>query len=177
MRNPFSTETVGFDTPIAMLIACHDRVRHYAALLPKLAEHVSTHGADAEAARAAAAVLRYFDVAAPLHHQDEDDLLFPLLHERGDEALRGAIDELHAEHDVLGAQWQALRPALIALTEGRAATLGEDAARCFASDYPAHAAREELEVYPCVAVLLSTGELADIGRRMADHRSTQQVKK
>ncbi|AOY02341.1 hypothetical protein BJP62_12745 [Jeongeupia sp. USM3] len=153
-----------------MLIACHDRVRHYAGLLPKLAGHVATRGVDAEAVRAAAAILRYFDVAAPLHHQDEDDDVFPLLRERGDAALRAAVDEIAAEHDALGAQWQALRPALLALAEGRAARLDPAAVQGFARDYPAHAAREEAELYPHAERLIPADVLARIGQAMAARR-------
>ncbi|GHD61954.1 hemerythrin domain-containing protein [Jeongeupia chitinilytica] len=171
MRNPFATDAVGFDTPIAMLIACHDRVRHYAGLLPKLAGHVAIHGADAEAARAAASILRYFDVAAPLHHQDEDDDLFPRLRERGDEVLRGRVDAIAAEHDVLGLQWQALRPALQALAAGRAVVLDADQVNAFARDYPAHAAREERELYPHATRLIGADEMAGIGRTMAARRT------
>ncbi|WP_432722531.1 hemerythrin domain-containing protein [Jeongeupia wiesaeckerbachi] len=171
MRNPFATEAVGFDTPIAMLVACHDRVRHYAGLLPKLADHLAAHGIDAEAVRAAASILRYFDMAAPLHHQDEDDDLFPLLRERGDAALRARIDAIAAEHDGLSAQWQALRPALQALAIGQSATLDPDAVRRFAHDYPAHAEREERELYPHAARLLNADELDALGRLMAARRT------
>lgn len=34
---------------------------------------------DVQAQAAAAQILRYFNVAAPLHHQDEDEDLFPAL--------------------------------------------------------------------------------------------------
>ncbi|MBM3115895.1 hemerythrin domain-containing protein [Jeongeupia naejangsanensis] len=171
MRNPFASDAVGFDTPIAMLIACHDRVRHYAGLLPKLAGHVAIHGADAEAARAALAILRYFDVAVPLHHQDEDDDVFPLLRERGDAALRARVDEIAAEHDALGLQWQTLRPALQALAVGLAATLDAGVVQAFAQDYPAHAAREERELYPHATRLIGADEMAGIGRTMAARRT------
>ena len=42
----------GFDQPFEMLLACHQRVDRMLRLLQRLAPHLATHGADAEAVRA-----------------------------------------------------------------------------------------------------------------------------
>ncbi|STR44532.1 Uncharacterised protein [Iodobacter fluviatilis] len=59
----FSAESITFETPIAMLMACHDRVRQYAELTLKLAQYLIKEGVDSKAQDAAASILRYFDVA------------------------------------------------------------------------------------------------------------------
>ena len=61
---------VGFEQPFEMLTACHERVHRMLRLLGKLREHLATRGHDEQAAQAARDVMRYFDQAAPLHHED-----------------------------------------------------------------------------------------------------------
>jgi hypothetical protein len=81
---------VGFEQPFAMLEACHERVQRTLALLARLRVHVREQGADENARQAARDVLRYFDMAAPLHHEDEELHVFPLLLAHGaPEVVRG----------------------------------------------------------------------------------------
>ena len=170
MLNPFATESVTFETPVAMLIACHDRVRQYAALTEKLALHLEKYGADAAAVAGAQSIVRYFDVAAPLHHQDEDDDLFPALLLKATPELAAVITEITAEHAELGALWQQVRSALLAVIAGDAKALVLSLAQQFAQRYPAHAAREEREIYPFAAQLLDSACLAQLGKTMSERR-------
>ncbi|WP_027470123.1 hemerythrin domain-containing protein [Deefgea rivuli] len=169
MLNPFATETVTFETPIAMLIACHDRVRQYAALTETLARHVQRNGADAAAVAGAQSILRYFDVAAPLHHQDEDEDLFPALISQGSPELVRQIETVMAEHDELDALWQQVRVSLLHVVAGDGKALDLALAQDFALRYPAHAAQEETQIYPAAALLDAT-LLAQLGRNMALRR-------
>lgn len=170
MADFFASPAASFDEPVALLMACHERVRHYAGLVRKLAAHVRENGADKQARTAAAAILRYFDVAAPLHHQDEDDDLFPLLSARGDAVLRERIAAVTAEHAELGALWQQVRACLTEIAEGREADLSQELADTFARRYPAHAGIEDDLIYPQAEKLLSAAELAELGQRMATRR-------
>ena len=78
----FSAPAVGFEQPFEMLEACHDRVRRSLALLRRIVDHVDAHGHDAASRSAVADVLRYFDLAGPHHHEDEEEDLFPALIEK-----------------------------------------------------------------------------------------------
>ncbi|HSO07138.1 MAG TPA: hypothetical protein VLW45_07855 [Pelomicrobium sp.] len=71
--SPFGLETVaaGFDEPLELLAGCHDRIERRCILLVKLTDHVADNGADADAARAAEGLLRYFRDAGVKHHEDE----------------------------------------------------------------------------------------------------------
>src|SRR5688572_25382640 len=60
--------SVGFDQPFEMLAACHARMDRSLDLLGRLGRHLHDQGCDAQARSAATDVLRYFDIAAPLHH-------------------------------------------------------------------------------------------------------------
>ena len=78
------TPGAGFDEPFEMLGACHDRVRRSLDLLQRLRDYLKTHACDDSARQAARDVLRYFDIAAPLHHEDEELHVFPPLLAGGD---------------------------------------------------------------------------------------------
>jgi hemerythrin-like domain-containing protein len=158
------------DHPIELLLACHDKVRRFAELALKLAAHIEQDGPDEQAADAARSILRYFDLAAPLHHEDEDVDLFPALKALGHAELTHQIDTLSAEHDELGQQWQALRPWLIAITEGQLIT-PEVPVRVFAHRYQHHAQQEEALIYPW-ATQLSADQIAHISQAMVARRST-----
>ncbi len=166
-----------FDHPVALLYACHERVRHFAALVPRIAARLAQGGADQAVREAAAAVLRYFDVAAQLHHQDEEEDLFPalraVLDPSADAALLAALARLQAEHAELAAAYGAVRPALAALASGAAASLPVAIAEAFARIYPQHADAEEREVFPVLEDRLDPQTLARIGRNMARRRGVR----
>ncbi|WP_255988587.1 hemerythrin domain-containing protein [Chitinolyticbacter albus] len=172
MRDPFSHEVASFEQPLTLLQACHERVRHYSGLLVRMAEHQAVHGSDEQLLVAAQSVLRYFDVAAPLHHADEDDDLFAALWPRVDASVQSSLSALSAEHGVLEAEWAVWRVRLQALVAGEAVVLDPDAARDFSHRYVVHAAREEKEVYPWAEQVLSTAELSALGQRMAARRQS-----
>lgn len=67
----------GYEAPFEMLDACHERVERMLRLLHKLRAHLQASGWDAQAAEAARDVVRYFNEAAPRHHEDEERHVFP----------------------------------------------------------------------------------------------------
>lgn len=156
-----------FDDPVELLLACHDNVRRFTRLLEQLASRPMPERTDEAGRRAAAQVLNYFDRAAPHHHADEEEDLFPRLRALGDPALTGEIDRLEAEHRHMGEVWRELRRELLALSEGRPA--GLDAAPAFAVAYREHAAFEDAFIYPA-AQALDAAELDRMGQSMAERR-------
>ena len=89
---------VGFEQPFEMLDACHDRVKRSLQLLVDLRKYLQTKGCDDSARQAARDVQRYFDIAAPLHHQDEELHIFPALKQRcaDDARIQSLVDERNA---------------------------------------------------------------------------------
>jgi hemerythrin-like domain-containing protein len=162
-----------FDEPLEMLAACHERIEAQLRTLERLGPHLEKHGCDAEAKAAAQAVLRYFDSAGRLHHQDEDEDLFPLLRGRAGVAGRpevaAAIEELEREHETMEAQWVRLRARLEAVTAGEARLPAEDVAR-FAWLYRRHMDLEATAVLPFARETLDEGHRAMLGSRMAARR-------
>lgn len=174
----FHSPAAGFDEPLELWLACHQRVQRMTRLLARLAPHLAQHGADAQARDAAASVRRYFDEAAPRHHDDEEIDLFPLLRERaaagGDAAtvarLGEALRTLQAEHESLGALWRELRAPLVQIEAGQAAVLDPEGVARFAEGYAAHIALEEGVIAPALRELLTTADRQAVGRAMAQRR-------
>lgn len=155
---------VGFEQPFEMLHACHERVQQRLALLPRLEAHLVHHGADAQAQDAAADLLRYFDRAAPLHHQDEELHVLPRLRAIG---LGEMAERLAQEHAALHAGWLRLRPVLLRVQAGDGAPL---AWRDWAALYASHMALEESVAFVQAARDLSDAEQAAMGADMAARR-------
>ena len=106
------TPAPGFDQPLAMLRACHERIQRQCATLAKLAAHLRSDGLTDSARQAAADIRRYFSSAGRQHHADEEQDLFPRL--RTEPGLAGLLDTLVREHAVMETLWQGLEPLLAA---------------------------------------------------------------
>jgi len=169
----FGGPAVGFDTPFEMLRACHERVQRTLGLQERLCRYLLDTGCDASAMAAARDVLRYFDIAAPLHHEDEEKHVFPLLQGSSDAALRDAVARLHGEHQAMAARWQEARAALEALAEGRITAFSDvqqAALAAFAACYAEHIRIEETLVYPAARAMLDADALQAMGAEMRRRR-------
>jgi hemerythrin-like domain-containing protein len=168
-----SAPAAGFEVPLEMLAACHGRVQHQCDTLQRLVTHLQTHGADRPAQEAARAVMRYFDTAARHHHEDEEQDLFPALlaSMAGSDAvcLRDLTTALCSEHRLLEQRWAALRQQLAQIAEGRAGAL-DAGVPGFVQLYADHIAREEAQLLPMAARLLSDADLDRIGLAMRTRR-------
>jgi hemerythrin-like domain-containing protein len=164
----FSSPAAGFDEPFAMLQACHERVERSLSLLERLTAHVAQHGADAQARDAAMDVLRYFDIAAPQHHEDEERHVLPALRAHGQAAL---ADRLAADHVAMTHAWLALRPRLAVIEGGDAAHLN-DAPR-FAALYREHIALEDSAAFLPAQSVLGESEQRAMGQEMAVRRGVR----
>lgn len=156
-----------------MLSACHDRVQRSLDLLGRLVEHVDLHGHDASSRSAAADVLRYFTLAAPLHHQDEELHLFPLLLAHGSAEMVTQVERLQHDHAQMESLWRGIEPALRAWSSGVTTPLTSpqrDAIQVFRALYPPHIALEESSVFPQAFALLGPQASSDAGREMQSRR-------
>jgi hemerythrin-like domain-containing protein len=172
-----SAPTAGFEVPLEMLSACHYRIQRQCETLRRLVEHLAARGADAEARGAAAAVMRYFDTAGRDHHADEEEDLFPALIESmaGSDAvcLREITEGLAAEHREIESKWQRVRAALERISAGESGSLASSDVEALAFAYDRHIEREEGEVLPMAARLLSDETLDVIGRAMRRRRGIE----
>lgn len=164
----FGSAAPGFDQPLGMLRACHERILRQCDTLVKLAAHIENNGVDDDARAAAAQVHRYFSTAGRHHHADEEEDLFPLL--RGSGKLAEVIARLQQDHQTMEKEWTALEPLLA--TPQSLAGVADLAARmrAFQALYQQHIALENDQLLPQAAQLLSPPQIATIGARMAARR-------
>jgi hemerythrin-like domain-containing protein len=169
-----SAPAVGFEVPLEMPAACHGQVQHQCETLLRLVTHLHTHDVDRPAQEAARSVMRYFDNAARDHHEDEEQDLFPALLESmaGSDAvcLRELTASLCSDHRRLEQRWTALRQRLLHVAEGAASTLDDADVPGFVQWYEQHIGREDAELLPMAARLLSDVELDRIGLAMRTRR-------
>lgn len=162
----------GFDEPFEMLAACHERVERMLTLLLRLANHLPAHGADAQARGAAHDVMRYFDVAGPAHHEDEERHIFPALLKQPGAPLKPLVRQLKSEHLVMTQQWALVRADLVAIEAGQGA-LGTEALQrwqAFAALYREHMAAEDGQAYLAAQTVLGEDARVAMGREMAARR-------
>jgi hemerythrin-like domain-containing protein len=172
MSDEFPERLPGFDRPLELLHACHERILRHCDLLEQLIEHLSANGPDEEARKAAARIHRYFSTSAGLHHEDEEKDIFPLL---GRQSLKLAdlVHGLRQEHRRLDALWARIGPGL---NDPRGiAELADFAqqARAFCEVNRHHIALEETELLVYARNSLSSRRLEEIGTSMAQRRGAR----
>jgi hemerythrin-like domain-containing protein len=170
----FEAPAVGFEQPYEMLGACHERVQRTLDLLGRLLDYAAQKGHDAQTRSAAADVLRYFDLAAPHHHRDEETHVFPPLLAQGDAALRAAVRQLQAEHREMEALWAQIRQPLLRWREPGAAEPPDAALQAavarFRALYAGHIPREEGLVFPAAQAAMDAAAQAAMGAEMQARR-------
>jgi hemerythrin-like domain-containing protein len=162
-------ELPGFDQPLEMLEACHQKMLEHCDLLERLIQHINEQGVDMEASGAAGRVFRYFNTSAKLHHQDEEQDLFPLL-SRQTIKIAELIHGLRQDHQRMNELWSQLAPGLKRPQELEGNEALQDLAREFIGLYREHIRRENKEFIPLASHSLSTRQLKDAGDAMKRRR-------
>lgn len=154
-----------------LLLDCHDRIRHFAALAVRLASDDGS--SEADRAAAASSIARYFGEALPLHVRDEEESLMPRLRARAE--LDTSLERMHREHRehdlLLGelvtiARAIAVEPTAFAAHAPRLRMVAADLHR----ELLAHVEHEERAILPQIAALLSAEEQRAIVSEMRARR-------
>lgn len=168
------TPGAGFDQPFEMLDACHDRVRRSLDLLQRLRAYLQDKGCDGSARQAARDVLRYFDIAAPLHHEDEELHVFPaLLAAHAEGHVADLVRQMQRDHLRMAACWAEARQPLEQLAQGALQSFTpehEAALERFAGCYADHLRHEDDSLYPAARAVLDAQAQQAMGREMAARR-------
>ncbi|WP_372661726.1 hemerythrin domain-containing protein [Hydrogenophaga sp.] len=169
----------GFEAPFEMLAACHERVERMLTLIVKLQQHLQQKGFDDSAAQAARDVMRYFDLAAPLHHEDEERHVFPALMAGPDASIKALVLRLIQDHRQMGVAWVGAKAVLQVVADAspaswRPLTAWQSAAlNGFAGLYRQHLDDEDQLVYPAAQVQLTETALAAMGEDMMQRRGVK----
>jgi pyridoxamine 5'-phosphate oxidase len=181
MNQPLHDTAPDFDQPVAVLKHCHGRIRKQLATLEKLLAHLPQHGADEQARQAAAGVLKYFDKAAHLHHEDEEQDLLPMLNAvaQGEDAatLQALAPVILQDHKDMDAMWQDLHEQLSLIANaapdagpGTAPPLTASLAQRFVQRYLSHMEREESIIAPMALRLFDAQQMDKLGQAMRRRR-------
>ena len=171
-----SAPAAGFEEPFEMLATCHERVERMLNLQVKLQQHLMDKGCDAPARQAARDVMRYFDLAAPLHHQDEELHVFPALLNGPDTALHALVARLIQNHRDMEVAWAQARRVLLAIADSLESswtplTLEQTAAlTAFAALYRQHLDDEDSVAYPAAQAVLSPDAVLAMSEDMMQRR-------
>ena len=171
-----SAPAAGFEAPFEMLATCHERVERMLALMARLQQHLLDKACDESARQAARDVMRYFDLAAPLHHQDEELHVFPLLLAGPDVALRALVQRLVQDHRQMEIAWTEARRTLLAVAESPASgwtplTAAQTGALTeFAVLYRQHLDDENNTAYPAAQATLSPDAVEAMSEDMMRRR-------
>ena len=175
MTEPLIPVVPGLDAPLEILSACHGRIHARLETLDRLLRWLPEHGADDDARKAAAGVMRYFDTAGVNHHRDEEVDLFPRLIARvpvGSRAhVRSLVEWSKEDHVALNAAWQSLRRQLEQIAEGESVALSADDVANFSARYLSHMDREDNELFPYAAQVLTDEDLNSMSEAMRARRT------
>jgi len=175
MISLISSPAVGFEQPFDMLSACHERVGRSLDLLQRLITHVGVRGHDAQSASAASDVLRYFDLAAPHHHEDEERHVFPALLAMNEVPLTAIVRRLQGDHRQMLTHWSQLRLLLLDWASTDLPRVPVSAVQALANEfvdaYRGHIETEEEIVFPRArAVIESRAGVEAMGAEMRSRR-------
>jgi len=168
-ENGLPNDLPGFDEPLALLRACHEKILAHCDLLEGLVTHMAGTGPDTEARKTAERITRYFTISAEMHHRDEEEDIFPRLN-RQSLKIADLVYGLKKEHEELETLWETLSPELKRLPGEAFSAEFIRAANDFCSLYRQHIERENMEFLPLAANSLSQQELVEIGESMAERR-------
>lgn len=174
MTAPLFDSVPGFDQPIAVLKHCHDKIRKQLTTLQNLLAYLPQQGNTIAAQQAAKAVLQYFNKAAHLHHDDEEQDLMPMLQATASGAdaalLATLVPEILADHQRMDQAWSTLRPQLDAIAAGASTELSPDGVNAYVDAYHAHMSKEEGQLAPMAKRLFSAQQMEQLGTAMQRRR-------
>lgn len=154
--------------PIDMLYACHSKVKSFCRQLQILPDYLEKNGINQAVKNDVKQILNYFNISAPLHHEDEENDFFPELIKVQPQA-RIEVDELERQHERLHKNWDDLSKQLEDLLVGKRENVDRDLIARFVSGYDEHIAIEE-PLFELGREHLAQEELSKMGKIMAERR-------
>ena len=154
--------------PIEMLYACHSKVKRFCKQLQILPAYLAEHGVNQAVKNDVQQILNYFNISAPLHHDDEEKDFFPALVEVYPQAQEN-IDQLESQHETLHQSWADLAVQLTELLENQRTQIDEALIKRFVSGYDLHIPLEE-PLFVLGKQYIAQETLMEMGKIMAERR-------
>ena len=89
--------------------------------------------------------------------------------------IRALTDGLVAEHRLLERRWHALREVLTQIAQGQPVELSVPQVQDFVAAYAAHIEKEDTELLPMAARLLSDADITRVGTAMRVRRGIGEI--
>ncbi len=158
--------------PLEMLARLHARTLQQCATLRRLVLYLAECGCDEQARRAGETVLRYFDTVPAQYYRDEEEDLFPALLESmaGSDpvCLRELTSGMAQQHRTLKTLWAQLRQPLADIASGHGSLLDSAQVEAFVTLHHSHVEREQSELLPMAARLLTDEALDQLWKSMRE---------
>ena len=162
--NGLTDDLPGFDDPLGLLRACHNRILAHCDLLESLLKQPDQE--------TATRVHRYFSTSALLHHRDEEEGLFPRIN-RQSLKIAELVHRLKQEHAELDRLWGRIAADLKSLpADGFSDPLIADMHE-YCRLNRAHITLENTELLPAATGILSQHDLGALGETMAARRGVR----
>ncbi len=163
----------GAIAPFEVLDECHRQIMAGLDRMDELLVHLDRQGIDGRARELARDIFMFFNQTARLHHQDEEQHIFPALLVSSDDELVRQVLRLQQDHCWIEEDWRELAPQFEAIAAGYNWYNPEQLALAiptFKALYHDHIALEESMVYPEARARMAAGDLHGMGREMALRR-------
>ena len=157
-----------WNEPIEMLYACHERVKKFCRQLRILPDYLEKNGCNSAVQNDVKTIINYFNIAAPLHHEDEEHDFFPVLKMQRPETAK-IIEELEGQHVIIHQIWPALSSQLNALLNGERNDVDKALIEHFVQAYQEHIRLEE-PLFELGRRYLTAEQLAVMGKVMFRRR-------
>jgi iron-sulfur cluster repair protein YtfE (RIC family) len=179
MLNEIRTSgAVALGGPIALLLGCHQRIRHFTGIAVRLAD--SPAAPKDEIRAAAEAIVRYFTIALPVHEADEDESIFSRLHKAAPagDVVAKSVETMVSQHRAIDELLQSIIPLwrTVQLRPVELSELAPELKRLtnrLRLHMAAHLAMEEDVIFPALERLLSAGERHAIETEMHARRNRE----
>jgi hemerythrin-like domain-containing protein len=163
-----------FSDGLQVLQTYHGSFLQHGRQLLALMEAIMAQGLDEQRALEAGRLSRYYAEITRLHHQDEEQIVFPLILNKSF-VIDGMIERLALDHENIEAAWAELHGVLQAPERIMSSEQSLIWARRFERGLREHIGREDLDFFPEVERWLSPDQRAEAGRRMAQLRTHTRV--
>lgn len=180
LKGAASSEATAFEQPLELLLSCHKKIIHFSSALLKIIMALKNDGWNDESAVSVDQVRRYFNIASPAHHLDEEKHLFPAIIALDPEFKKARsmevltlINTMIKEHVESDALWETLDKMLSERSDDFA-TL-EKLGRQFKTDMHEHAQIENEHIFPYAKKHISKHDFKEMGLAIAKRRGIKQT--
>ncbi|MDG2948498.1 hemerythrin domain-containing protein [Bisgaard Taxon 10/6] len=161
-------QSASWAQPIEMLFACHGRVKNFCRQLGMLPDYLAKNGINQAVKNDVKQIITYFNVAAPLHHEDEETDFFPALLRYVPQA-KADILKLEAEHVGIHKIWAQLGVQLQELIDEKRTGIEQNLLDDYRAAYARHIALEE-PLFELGQKHIPAEQLTAMGKIMAERR-------